>query len=49
MHHMKFQLEEIRDGQVLVRVIYLSIDPTNRGWIKAESYLPAVKIQTVDG
>jgi NADPH-dependent curcumin reductase CurA len=40
-------LEEIREGQLLVRVIYLSIDPTNRGWIKAESYLPAVQIGEV--
>jgi NADPH-dependent curcumin reductase CurA len=41
------ELEEIREGQLLVRVIYLSIDPTNRGWIKAESYLPAVQIGEV--
>ena len=38
------ELEEIAEGQLFVRVIYLSIDPTNRGWIKAESYLPAVQI-----
>jgi NADPH-dependent curcumin reductase CurA len=38
------ELKEISDGQLLVRVIYLSIDPTNRGWIKADSYLPAVQI-----
>jgi len=41
------ELEKIREGQLLVRVIYLSIDPTNRGWIKAESYLPAVQISEV--
>ena len=41
------ELEEIKEGQLLVRVIYLSIDPTNRGWIKAESYLPAVQIGEV--
>jgi len=41
------ELEEITDGQLLVRVIYLSIDPTNRGWIKADSYLPVVQIGEV--
>lgn len=39
--------EEIQEGFLLVRVIYLSIDPTNRGWIKADSYLPAVQIGDV--
>ncbi len=41
------ELNEISQGQVLVRVIYLSIDPTNRGWIKADSYLPVVQIGEV--
>lgn len=32
-------------GQVLVRTIYLSIDPTNRTWMNdAEGYLPAVPL-----
>ncbi len=32
----------IEDGQVLVRNVYLSLDPTNRVWMnEADSYLPA--------
>lgn len=38
---------EIKDGQVLVRNQYLSLDPTNRGWAAADTYLPAVKIGDV--
>src|SRR5689334_18876628 len=36
-----------KDGQVLVRNVYLSIDPTQRGWIARDSYLPAVRIGDV--
>lgn len=33
------------DGEVLVRNLYLSFDPTQRGWmVDRESYLPPVKI-----
>ncbi len=35
---------ELSDGQVLVQVIYLSLDPTQRIWAQTDSYLPAVKI-----
>jgi NADPH-dependent curcumin reductase CurA len=36
------------DGQVLVRNLYLSLDPTNRIWASgAESYLPAMKLGEV--
>ena len=31
-------------GEFLVRVTHLSFDPTQRGWLAADSYLPAVKI-----
>jgi len=42
------ELKEILEGQLLIRVIYLSIDPTNRGWIKnTDSYLPSVGIGDV--
>jgi len=42
------EVGNIVEGQLLVRVIYLSIDPTNRGWIKnTDSYLPAVQIGDV--
>jgi hypothetical protein len=36
------------DGQVLVRNLYLSFDPTQRGWMEdRESYLPPVGIGEV--
>ncbi len=34
-------------GQVLVEVVYLSLDPTNRGWAAGDTYLPAVAIGEV--
>ena len=38
---------ELRDGQALARVKYLSIDPTMRIWMAMDSYLPAVAIGEV--
>jgi NADPH-dependent curcumin reductase CurA len=35
------------DGQILVRTLYLSVDPTQRGWISRDGYLPAVAIGDV--
>lgn len=35
---------DLQDGQLLVRVIYLSLDPTQRVWAQTDSYLPAVKL-----
>ena len=35
------------DGEVLVRNTMLSCDPTQRGWIAFDTYLPAVKIGEV--
>jgi NADPH-dependent curcumin reductase CurA len=35
------------DGQILVRNLYLSCDPTQRGWISRDTYLPAVAIGDV--
>ncbi|MCC6917741.1 MAG: NADP-dependent oxidoreductase [Alphaproteobacteria bacterium] len=35
------------DGEFLVKVTHLSFDPTQRGWLQADSYLPAVKIGEV--
>ncbi len=34
-------------GEVLVRVLWLSCDPTQRGWIAGDTYLPAVKLGAV--
>jgi len=35
------------EGDVLVRVLYLSCDPTQRGWMSADGYMPAVHIGEV--
>ena len=36
------------DGELLVRNLYLSLDPTNRGWMnETQTYLPAVGIGEV--
>jgi NADPH-dependent curcumin reductase CurA len=38
----------LADGEVLVRVLSLSVDPTNRVWMREEdSYLPAIRIGDV--
>jgi NADPH-dependent curcumin reductase CurA len=34
-------------GQVLIRNLYLSLDPTNRGWAGMDTYLPAVTLGDV--
>jgi hypothetical protein len=39
---------DLVDGQVLVRQIYLSLDPTNRGWANSTAtYLPPVALGSV--
>jgi NADPH-dependent curcumin reductase CurA len=40
-------LPELNEGEMLVRVIYLSLDPTQRVWAQTDSYLPAVKLGAV--
>jgi NADPH-dependent curcumin reductase len=35
------------EGEILVRNLVLSIDPTQRGWMARDTYLPAVKIGDV--
>jgi NADPH-dependent curcumin reductase CurA len=37
-------MPEIADGQVLIRTLYLSLDPANRGWMAGPTYMPAVPI-----
>ena len=37
-------IPEIADGQVLVRTLYLSLDPANRGWMAGPTYMPAVPL-----
>ena len=41
-------LPEIKDGEILLENIYLSFDPTQRGWLNDEpGYLPPVQIDEV--
>ena len=41
-------IPDLKDGEVLVRTVYLSLDPTNRTWMNdAEGYLPAVGLGDV--
>ncbi len=35
------------DGDILVRNLYLSMDPTQRGWIARDTYMPAVRLGDV--
>jgi NADPH-dependent curcumin reductase CurA len=39
--------EPSTDGELLVRNLYLSMDPTQRGWMARDTYLPAVRIGEV--
>jgi len=42
------EVPELSDGEFLVRNVYLSLDPTNRGWMNAaDTYLPAIQIGDV--
>lgn len=48
--HFELRTEPVpspRDGEFVVRTLYLSIDPTIRGWIDRDTYLPAVEIGAV--
>src|SRR5690242_8713940 len=39
---------ELADGQILVRIVYLSLDPTNRVWMEpVDSYLPMLPLGSV--
>jgi len=40
-------IPEIGDGQILVKTLVLSIDPTIRGWMERDTYLPAIEIGAV--
>jgi NADPH-dependent curcumin reductase CurA len=41
------EIPTISEGELLVRVLWLSCDPTQRGWISRDTYLPAVRIGEV--
>lgn len=36
-------IPDLQEGEFLVRVFYLSLDPTQRMWAQMDTYLPAVK------
>jgi NADPH-dependent curcumin reductase CurA len=38
---------ELREGEILVKNLYLSIDPTIRGWMERDTYLPAIEVGAV--
>ena len=40
-------IPEPGDGEILVRNVYLSCDPTQRGWMTRDTYLPAIPIGDV--
>jgi NADPH-dependent curcumin reductase CurA len=40
-------MPEPKDGEFLVRITHLSFDPTQRGWISRDTYVPAVPIGAV--
>src|ERR1700704_1369465 len=44
---VELPLPELKDGQALARVKYLSMDPTMRVWMAVDTYLPAVAIGEV--
>ncbi len=41
------ELPPLAEGQILVKVEYLSIDPTIRGWLSYDTYLPKIGIGEV--
>jgi len=42
------QVPDLQDGQVLVKVHYISVDPAMRGWMNdRETYVPALKLGDV--
>jgi NADPH-dependent curcumin reductase CurA len=38
---------EIQEGQVLLKTLYLSFDPTQRTWAALDTYLPVIPIGDV--
>ncbi len=38
---------DLREGEILIRSLYLSLDPTNRMWAAVDTYLPAVPLGEV--
>jgi NADPH-dependent curcumin reductase CurA len=46
--YVEESLPELQDGQVLVKILYISLDPAMRGWMnEGRSYVPPVQIGEV--
>jgi len=43
----KVNIPELAEGELLIKVLYLSLDPTQRVWAQTDSYLPAVELGSV--
>ena len=44
----KLSRDDLKDGQALVEIIYLSLDPAMRGWLNnTRSYVPPVPVGSV--
>lgn len=39
--------EALGEGEMLVRTLYLSVDPTQRGWMERDTYIPAIPLGDV--
>ena len=46
-HFVETDVPALGEGEALVHTLMLSCDPTQRGWIAMDTYLPAVKIGEV--
>lgn len=44
---VKEQLPNLEVGEIQIKVLYLSLDPTQRVWAQTDSYMPAVKLGQV--
>jgi NADPH-dependent curcumin reductase CurA len=40
-------VSELKENEVLLKTLYLSFDPTQRGWAAMDTYMPAVKLGEV--
>jgi NADPH-dependent curcumin reductase CurA len=44
LKYRELPIPEPGHGEVLVRTLYLSLDPANRGWMAGPTYIPAVPV-----
>lgn len=41
------EMAPLNDGEVLVRTLYISLDPTNKVWATQDSYMPVIPLGDV--